>query len=473
MRKFIVCIMVLAFSAPAAFGWDGQDPCDFPVITGVAEIDGTISGSEWQGANWIDLAEDYYGTSPDLTDAKFAVMWSPVTNRIYIAVTGTDTDHNYAGYEGWNTQDGVEVYLDLTNSDDPCGIKPTDWQQIISCYNGSTIEHGYGGDVVIDEEDVTLDGDVITYEMSIVPYEVYSGTPMTLAVEQICGIEVIMASKHSGGFGMKCYYYHVDLEGKSSYPERLLDQKLSADTGCDPIGITGPVDPCGLVVYESASYGPTTGEFTVVLDDTPNASDTITVDIDPNSNGNGVDVSVSPTQLTFTSGDYSTPQTVTVTAINDTLADGYLELDEIGFTVTSAIGDPIYAEACLNSVGVTIIDDDSAGITVSKTSAAAAEGGAGDSYTVELMTPPTDPVTINVAAENLVVTSPTDSNMVPAPFDCQVTINGGGSASLVFNSGNYDTPQTVTVAAVDDGLYEADPHAITIGNNVYTDDVEY
>ena len=245
---------------------------------------------------------------------------------------------------------------------------------------------------------------------------------------------------------------------------------VSVIRACIPVGTAEPVDPCGLEVYENSGQGSTAGEFTVVLDSSPGGSDTITVDIDPNSNGNGVDVSVDPCSLTFTTANWDTPQTVTVTAINDTWADGKTEVDQVGFTVTSAESDPCYADGCISSVSVTIHDDDSDAILVSKTSASIAEGGAGDSYTIELATDPTDPVTIIVAAD-YTETSPTDPNMIVVPFDCQLTVNGGGSDTLVFTA--KEAPQTVTIAAVDDSMVEVDPHTVIISNIVSTNDAIY
>ncbi len=268
-------------------------------------------------------------------------------------------------------------------------------------------------------------------------------------------------------FGNYASTYDLGLVGK-------IDEVRVSNTAFNPVyctqigTITELDDPMEVEEATSSSV-----EFSVELDSSPSGTDTITIDIDPNSNGNGVDLTVLPTQLTFTSADWDTPQTVTVTAINDTWSDGFTEVDSIGFTVTSSDPcDPCYADACISSLGVTIIDDDSASIFVSKTTASVIEGGSGDSYTVELATPPTSPVTIYVAA-GMEDASPTDSNQVPDAFDCQITVNGGGSDALVFNSGNYDTPQAVAIAAVDDSLFEADPHEITITNNVDTDDAEY
>ena len=234
--------------------------------------------------------------------------------------------------------------------------------------------------------------------------------------------------------------------------------------------VVGTTVPTSLEVWENAAQGPTSGTFTVVLDETPIAGDTITVDVDPNSDGDGVDLTVDLTQLTFTDTTWNIPQTVTVSAIDDTWADGQTEVDLVGFALASALSDPNYDLAIIPSVEVTIYDDDSDAILVSKTSASIAEGGAGDSYTIKLATDPTDPVTVYVAA-GMVPVSETDSNMVPDPFDCQLTVNGGGSATLVFTA--KDAPQTVTIAAVDDSMVEADPHNIVISNIVSTDDAIY
>jgi len=272
------------------------------------------------------------------------------------------------------------------------------------------------------------------------------------------------------------YSYH-EFTASGTTLELMITNDDAAAMTIDDVSIViigtkvGTTVPTSLELWEKASQGPTSGTFTLVLDNSPSGTDTITVDIDPNSNGNGVDLIVSPEQLTFTSADWDTAQTVTVTAINDTIADGQTELDQVGFTVTSALSDPCYASAIIPAVEVTIHDDDSDAVVVSKAGASATEGGAGDSYTIKLATDPTNPVTIIIASTYMVATSPTDPNLIPDPFDCQLTVNGGGSATLVFTA--KDAPQTVNIAAVDDSLYETDPHVVTIGHHVVTDDPIY
>jgi hypothetical protein len=122
--------------------------------------------------------------------------------------------------------------------------------------------------------------------------------------------------------------------------------RLTADTntGNNSPGIT--VTPTtGLLTTEAGG----TDTFTVVLDSLPVAS--VTIDL---SSSNPAEGTVSPTSLTFTSGNGTTPQTVTVTGVNDAVVDG-----NIAYTIVTI--NPA-------DVSVTNIDDDTPG------------GGANDMY---------------------------------------------------------------------------------------------
>ena len=90
----------------------------------------------------------------------------------------------------------------------------------------------------------------------------------------------------------------------------------TADQTC-PGGTTPPVATAGVTVSESAltvTEENTTGDtYTVVLDSEPTASVTIAV-----GGHASTDVSATPASLTFTTTNWSTAKTVTVTAVNDT-----------------------------------------------------------------------------------------------------------------------------------------------------------
>jgi hypothetical protein len=55
----------------------------------------------------------------------------------------------------------------------------------------------------------------------------------------------------------------------------------------------------------------------------------------------------------------------------------------------------------------------------------------------------------------------------------EVTVNGKARETLTFTTDNWNTSQTVTVAAVDDGELETDPHSATITHIVSSEDLGY
>ncbi len=193
----------------------------------------------------------------------------------------------------------------------------------------------------------------------------------------------------------------------------------------------------GVTVTESAGAtavleaGPS-DTYTMVLIGAPTDTVTITISVPG-------DVSLDQAALTFTTGNWSTPQTVTVTAIDDAVIEG-VELIAIQHTATGGG----YTGVQIADVLVTVTDNDVAGVQVVESGSATTvtEGGANDTYTVVLTTQPASTVTI--------------------------TVNGTAQASvsptlLSFSSGNWNAPQTVTVSAIDDGVLEG-AHATTISH---------
>ena len=153
----------------------------------------------------------------------------------------------------------------------------------------------------------------------------------------------------------------------------------------------------------------------------------------------GTDVTVSPVALTFTTANWATAQTVTVRAAQDEDAE-----TDPAVTVTHAVsgyGTVTSAPA----VTVTVRDDDTAGVTVTPTRLAVAEGGS-ESYVVELATRPAETVTVTAN--------------VPAGTDVTVS-----PVALTFTTANWATAQTVTVRAAQDDDAETDP-AVTVTHAV-------
>ena len=142
-------------------------------------------------------------------------------------------------------------------------------------------------------------------------------------------------------------------------------------------------DTPGVVVWATRIEVPEGGSATynVRLSTRPSASVTITATVSG-------DVEVAPGVLTFTGSDWDTVKTVTVQARHDDDTADSLA------TVRHAARGGDYDGLDVAATDVTVIDDDTAGVTFSATSVSVAEGGA-VAYTVVLDTLPSAPVTVS------------------------------------------------------------------------------
>ncbi|KYG71783.1 hypothetical protein MB14_10760, partial [Roseivirga ehrenbergii] len=103
----------------------------------------------------------------------------------------------------------------------------------------------------------------------------------------------------------------------------------------------------------------TTDGFTIVLSAQP-ASDVV-IDV---SSGDTGEVTVSPTSLTFTSANWNTPQTVTVTGVDDALLDGTRNTG-ITLSVNDAASDDAFDPLSNQTVIVSTLDDELPEVTLS------------------------------------------------------------------------------------------------------------
>jgi hypothetical protein len=188
----------------------------------------------------------------------------------------------------------------------------------------------------------------------------------------------------------------------------------------------------------TATEGGATGSYKVALTSQPTAP----VNVNFNT---GIQID-SISTFTFTSDNWNLPQTVTVTATDDSLVEG-LHTGTINHSIAAGSAAE-YLPVAIAPVTVSITDNDVANpntpsITITPAIATAAEGGATGSYKVSLNTQPTANVTVNVAAGSQI----------------------NAIAPLVFTPANWDVPQTVTVTATDDTVVEG-AHSGTIYHSV-------
>jgi hypothetical protein len=220
----------------------------------------------------------------------------------------------------------------------------------------------------------------------------------------------------------------------------VLAPAVSADTqysGMDPLdvsvtnldndvsGVT--VDPInGLVVSEFQD----SDTFTIVLDTAPTANVTI-----PLSSSDITEGTVLPASVTFTPSNWNTPQTITVTGVNDALADGNIIFTII--TGAAQSSDPAYSGIAVPDVEVTNVDNDTAQVYVkARRRLLVSENGQSATFRVGLTVQPTAPVTCTLQSTDTTegLVSPTTLTFTPAQFGLQ----------------------TVTVSGVDDALVDGD-----------------
>ncbi|MEG4058629.1 MULTISPECIES: FG-GAP-like repeat-containing protein, partial [unclassified Microcoleus] len=203
-------------------------------------------------------------------------------------------------------------------------------------------------------------------------------------------------------------------------------------------GIT--VNPtAGLTTTEAGG----TANLSVVLNTQPTAPVTVAL-----SSSNPAEGTVSTNTLSFTPNNWNQAQTVTVTGVGDNIADG-----DIAYTIVTEAAvstDSNYNNFNPSDVSVTNSDSDTVGVTVNPTSTTAAEGGATESYTLQLNSQPTAQVTVSFDGGNQI----------------------SAIAPITFDSTNWNIAQTVTVTAADDTVVEG-THTGTISHAVTSTDGKY
>jgi hypothetical protein len=200
------------------------------------------------------------------------------------------------------------------------------------------------------------------------------------------------------------------------------------------------ISPTALTVVEPD----TTGTFTVVLDSEPTAPVTITL-----TSTDTTECQPLVPEVVLDAGNWDSGVVVTAQAVDDDLDDGPQTC--VIETGAATSDDPNYDGTPLADVVISVQDEDDAGTIVMPTTMRVVEGGTVDHFQVELTSEPTDTVTVTIATDGETWVEPSE---------------------IVFSPSNWDTPQIVTVHAVDDGDGEWD-HAGGITNTVSSADPDY
>lgn len=194
-------------------------------------------------------------------------------------------------------------------------------------------------------------------------------------------------------------------------------------------GIT--VTGAPLAVSESG----TTDNVSFVLNNAPTGSVILTL-----TATDATEASITPATLTFTTANWNVAQSATVTGVDDPAVDGTVASS---ITVDAASVDGDYDGFVVSAIAVTTTDNDTSGITVAGGPLSVTEAGATATFTVVLSAQPATNVVVTSAPQNA-------ADVIAAP------------ATLTFTPANWNVPQTVTVAAVNDVLDDGDITSVVI-----------
>ena len=217
-------------------------------------------------------------------------------------------------------------------------------------------------------------------------------------------------------------------------------------TDNDTAGLTFAEEGGSLLLTEGSVI---TDTFTLVLDSQPTADVTVSVIID------STQATPDQTSLTFTASNWNQTQTVTLNDVDDDIDEGATHT--ILVTSSPSSTDNNYSASLNTSLiktdNITMTDNDTASVSINDGGGiAVTEAGGTDTYSVVLTSEPTLDVTVSLSP------------------NAQVGV--GATTALTFTSVNWETPQIVTVSAVDDDVAEG-AHAGLVAHTSVSSDTYY
>ena len=197
-----------------------------------------------------------------------------------------------------------------------------------------------------------------------------------------------------------------------------------------------------------------TATFTVALNTQPSASVTVAVSSrDADGNPDPTEGRVAPSTLTFTTQNWETARTVTVTGVEDNLHDGnvawQVRLD------TSSGGDVNYNGLDDVDVDVTTTDAAPPTVTLALTPASIAESGAGNVATVTTVTATLSHPSVADTAVTVTVAPVVASGAVAGDYTLSM------ATMLTIAATATESTGVVTIAAVDNKV-DADDKTVTV-----------
>ena len=287
----------------------------------------TFTSNDWDDPQTVDVT----GVDDDAVDGDIGYL---------IELTASSDDGSY---------NGLTADVSVTNTDDDAaGITVSETDLVTTEGNGTdtfTVEltSKPSADVTIgltsdDESEGTVSPTSLTFT------DANWNTAQTVTVTGVDDSDID---------GDVAYTIDVITSSDDDDDYKAIDPAEVAVTNIDNDAAGILVSGADLVTTE----GNGTATFTVELTSKPSADVTIALSSDDTTEG-----TVLPASLTFTSGNWDTAQTVTVTGVDDSIIDG-----DVAYTIdviTSSDDDDDYKAIDPAEVAVTNIDNDSVTTTV-------------------------------------------------------------------------------------------------------------
>ena len=266
-----------------------------------------------------------------------------------------------------------------------------------------------------DPGEVTVDPSTMTF------------TPSSWNVAQIVTLTGVDDDLVDGDQNTDTSFSIDDANSADSF-DQLPDQTISVSTIDDDTPGFAVVETGGSTEVDESGK---TDTFTVQPTNEPASDVVLSV-----TSGDAGEVTVIPASLTFGPNNWNVPQQLQVTGVDDQVADQNQTV-QITLAVVDASSDDAWDALPDQTVSVTNVDDDSAGLIVTQTggSTQVDESGTTDAITVTLK---------NESSANVVV-------LISTSDPGEAELNPG---ILTFTPANWNVPQTIIVTGVDDDLID-------------------
>lgn len=326
----------------------------------------------------------------------------------------TSADADYAALDPEN--------VPISNTDDDsAGVT-------LSATDGASGENGSTGAVEVVLNSQPTANVVLTLACSDATEAIAAPTTLTFTPDDWNVPQTVLLTGQDDALVDGDQPYELSVTGIAS------DDAGYAGLAVTPVSLTNTDDDsAGITVTgldTSTGEDGSTADITFVLDSEPTADVRIDLAISDASEGSAM-----PITLTFTALDWSQPQHVVVTGVDDPIVDFAQPYQLVVTNVTSA--DPDYEGLVVLPVRLTNADDDRAALIIGAVSGPTSEVGGTATFTVRLASEPAGDVYVLL-----------DSS------------NGSEGSPLVqqlhFTSANWSDPQLVTVRGADDDSDDGD-----------------